>query len=78
MSRKKRLLLNTTTALLHQIITVVCGFILPRLLLSYFGSQVNGLVSSISQFLAFISFADLDSVYTSYARTPAQMAMHRT
>ena len=59
MSRKKRLLLNTTTALLHQIITVVCGFILPRLLLSYFGSQVNGLVSSISQFLAFISFADL-------------------
>lgn len=59
MSRKKKLLLNTITALIHQVITVICGFILPRLLLSYFGSQVNGLVSSISQFLAFISFADL-------------------
>lgn len=59
MSRKKKLLLNTGTSILHQLITLICGFILPRMYLVCYGSDVNGLVSSISQFLGFISFADL-------------------
>lgn len=59
MTRKKKLLLNTLTALVHQIITLVCGFILPRLIITHFGSETNGLVSSISQFLAFCSMMDM-------------------
>ena len=58
-SRKKRLILNTCSSLIFQVITIVCGFILPRLILEAFGSAVNGLVNSITQFLAIISFLEL-------------------
>lgn len=57
--RKKKLLLNTVTALAKQLITIVCGFVLPRYILSYYGSSANGLVTSITQFLAFISFLEM-------------------
>ena len=59
MSRKKKLLLNTCTGILKQIITVICGFILPRYFLLYYGSSVNGLISSINNFLSFITLLDL-------------------
>lgn len=57
--RKKKLFLNTIFSLTYQIVTVVCGLILPRLFLQTYGSQTNGLVSSISQFLGIISFVEL-------------------
>ena len=57
--RKKRLLYNTATSLLYQITTIVCGFILPRLILNAFGSEVNGVVNSITQFLGVIAFLEL-------------------
>lgn len=57
--RKKRLVLNTVTSLAFQCATIICGFIVPRLVLQSFGSEVNGLVNSIKQFLAFISFLEL-------------------
>ena len=59
MNRKTKLALNSGTALMHQVISLVCGFILPRIMLVYFGSEVNGLVSSISQFLGLISLCEL-------------------
>lgn len=52
-SRGKALTLNMFTTLLSELITFVSGLILPRLILLYFGSGSNGLVSSISQFLGF-------------------------
>ena len=57
--RKRRLIYNTVTSLLNQIVAVICGFILPRLILNYFGSEVNGLTNSIQQFLHIIAFLDL-------------------
>lgn len=59
MGRKKRLVWNTSSSLIFQVTTIICGFILPRLILKSFGSEVNGLVNSISQFLAIISFLEL-------------------
>ena len=59
LSRKRKLALNTVTSLSLQIVTVVCGFILPRLILGVFGSTVNGLVNSISQFLGVITLLDM-------------------
>lgn len=59
MSRKKKLLLNTVAGLLKQLVTVICGFILPRYMLLYYGSSVNGLISSITHFLSFISLLDM-------------------
>ena len=46
-------------ALCYQIILVVTGLVLPRCFLHYYGSEVNGLISSITQFLAFINICDL-------------------
>ncbi len=58
-NRIKKLKLNTITSLILQITNVVCGFILPRLILGAFGSDVNGLVNSVTQFLGVISLLDL-------------------
>lgn len=58
MTRKKKLLLNSSSSIIYQFVTLICGFILPRFFLSYYGSVVNGLVTSITQFLGFISLAE--------------------
>lgn len=57
--RGKELALNTITSLVLQVVSVICGFILPRLILESFGSDVNGLVNSITQFLGVITLLDL-------------------
>ena len=59
MNRKKKLILNTATGVIKQLTVIVCGFILPRYMLVYYGSDVNGLVSSISHFLNFITFLEM-------------------
>lgn len=59
MMREKKLVANTGTSLLLQICTIICGFILPRMILGAFGSSVNGMVNSISQFLGVIGFLEL-------------------
>ena len=59
MDRYKRAKLNTLCGLLKQIITIICGFILPRVYLVNYGSQVYGIVSSITQFLSFVTLMEL-------------------
>ena len=55
---KKKLFLNTFTSILFQVTTLICGFILPRMILKAYGSETNGLVSSITQFLSIVSFLE--------------------
>lgn len=57
--RSKTLKLNTITSIAYQISVVICGIILPRLIIGAYGSEVNGLVNSINQFLGLISFMEL-------------------
>lgn len=59
MLRTKKLVLNTITVIINQIVIVICGFIVPRMILITYGSEVNGLVSSITQFLGIITFMDM-------------------
>lgn len=58
MRRKTKLMLNSASSLIYQLTTIICGFILPRYFLTCYGSDVNGLVSSITQFLGFITLAE--------------------
>lgn len=58
-SRSKLLLYNAVTSLSSQIITLICNFVLTRLILQRFGSSTNGLVSSVTQFLGFIAFLEI-------------------
>lgn len=57
-SRNKLLAYNSAVTLIMQIVTMICGLILPRLILVSYGSDVNGLVNSITQFLSFITLLD--------------------
>ena len=55
----KKLKLNTTTSLIFEIVSIVCGFILPRLIMGEYGSNINGLVNSITHFIGIITFLEL-------------------
>lgn len=59
MDRKKKLYLNTVSALALQVVTFVCGFILPKQILLFYGSEANGLVTSITRFLSVISLLEM-------------------
>lgn len=56
--RSKKALKNIIVSVLLQIITIVCGFIIPKMIIQNFGSSVNGLVTSIVQFLAYITLLE--------------------
>ncbi len=46
---------NLVSSIIVQVVTIISGLVVPRLIISTFGSGINGLVSSITQFLSFIS-----------------------
>ncbi len=53
--------------LLDQAVTAVCGFIVPKLMLECFGSELNGVVSSITNFLGVIAL--MESGFGGVAKT---------
>ena len=54
-SRAQKAFVNTASQMLFEIVTILCGLILPRLILSTFGSAYNGITQSISQFISCFS-----------------------
>ena len=56
--RSKKAIYNIMTSLILQLVIVVYGFIVPKIIIQSFGSNVNGLVSSITQFLAYITLLE--------------------
>ncbi len=55
---KKLILANVASNIFLQFVTVVSGFVIPKIILSFFGSEVNGLIASLLQFLSYISIAE--------------------
>ncbi len=49
---------NVIASLAYQLVTIIYGLVVPRIILTSFGSEVNGLVSSLSQFLNYISLLE--------------------
>ncbi|KAB0665288.1 polysaccharide transport protein [Oryzomonas japonica] len=49
---------NILVNILLQVITAITGFILPPLIIKTFGSDMNGLVSSIGQFVAYLNIVE--------------------
>lgn len=58
MSRTKSFFYNSISTCFYQIIVMLTGFITPRIMLQYYGSEINGLVSSISQFVAYFNVVE--------------------
>ncbi len=46
---------NTVAGLFYECVAVFCGFIIPRFILQFFGSDYNGITSSITQFLSCVA-----------------------
>lgn len=53
--RSRKALINTITSIIYELVAIVCGLVLPRLILSHLGSSYNGITSSITQFISCIS-----------------------
>ena len=51
---KKKIFYNSISNIIYQVVTFICGLIIPRLILNTFGSNVNGSIQSINQFLNYI------------------------
>ena len=55
MARKdNRIKYNLLSGFLYQIILIAVGFLLPRLYLENFGSEVNGVLSTIKQIFTYM------------------------
>lgn len=57
--RTKKAIMNMGFSLIYQIIAIICGLIVPRLILLEFGSAYNGIIASATQFLSVISILTL-------------------
>ena len=58
MNRTQRFALNSLMAAISQIIVMAVGFITPRLMIATYGSEVNGLVSSLNQFISYLALVE--------------------
>lgn len=57
-TREQKAKLNILTTFLSQIVVVLCGIVVPKVMLSAFGSEVYGATASIAQFLSYISLLE--------------------
>lgn len=57
-TREKKAKLNIVVSLGCQILTIVCGLIVPRMMIGGFGSEAYGATTSITQFLAYITLLE--------------------
>ena len=76
MTRTKKFMYNTIATAAYQMIVMLVGFITPRILLQYYGSEINGLVSSINQFITYFSLVEAGiagaAVYSLYKKSKTE------
>ena len=58
MNRTKKFFFNTITTAALQVVTMLSGFVLPKVMLSVYGSEINGLVTSITQFISYLTLVE--------------------
>lgn len=56
--RRKKIAINAVAGFTLQGLMIIYGFVFPRLVMSVYGSSVNGMLQSISQFLSYIALLD--------------------
>lgn len=56
--RRKLAMTNVTTRIIFQVVTMLSGFVVQRLLIGCFGSPLVGLTASITKFLGFITLLE--------------------
>lgn len=56
--KKNVVYLNMLTGIVLQAVNIISAFVIPKIILTYFGSEVNGLVGSLNQFLGYASLLE--------------------
>ncbi len=56
--RSKKAIYSIVSNFILQIIVLINGFVIPKLIITKYGSAVNGLAASITQFLAYITLLE--------------------
>lgn len=56
--RTKRFVYNSISSALYQVTSIAGGFILTRMYLTTYGSEINGLVISIIQFVSYFNYVE--------------------
>lgn len=59
MSRASNSIKMIMSSTVTQIVTVVCGFVLPPLFIAHFGSELNGLLNAVKQMMAYFGIVCL-------------------
>lgn len=53
-----RVKLNAFSTLIHQVVTILCGLVIPKIIIDTFGSVPYGITISIAQFLSYITLLE--------------------
>lgn len=56
--RSKAFLKNSASTALLQITTMIVGFIVPRIMISNYGSEINGLIASVTQLINYFNLLE--------------------
>ena len=58
MNRTKKFMRNTVASVFQQAVVIIVGLILPRVMLVCYGSEINGITSSIQQFINYFTLVE--------------------
>ena len=58
LSRTKRFAYSTISTAIYQLVLFLAGFITPKVMLTFYSSEINGLVSSITQFITYFNLVE--------------------
>ncbi len=58
MNRTKKILLNMGSTGAYHVIAMVMGFVVPKLMISYYSSEINGLVVSLTEFFNYFKLVE--------------------
>ena len=56
--KAQRSVKNIASALVLQLVTILLGFIVPRIILSNYGSEINGFMSLVTQIYSYIALLE--------------------
>lgn len=55
MNKRKKALKNVISSAVQQIITIMIGLLIPKIIITGYGSEINGLLSSIKQLMVYLA-----------------------
>ena len=58
MNRTQKFAMNSIAAMISRVAILIVGMITPRLIIGIYGSEINGLVSSLHQFISYITLVE--------------------